>query len=667
MRSTRQHSLWIGIVATILLACGALLNAQTDLLAQTDVLEPAVSIPTVESDHPYENNTNKFWTIPNTGGANAARIHFSRIELEEGVDQIFIYDANDTLIQEITTSAPNGMWSDPVPGASIKVVLKSDGSGRFWGFAIDQLEPVNYPTIHYSPHPYPNNAKLERTFVNNADNPAGTRVRFDRIELEDGVDYIVIYDLNNTPYQWITGNHPNGLTSKAVPGAGIKVQLVSDGSGRAWGYNLVAVESGSPTGPDAPPQRTTLAESNHPYSGDIQTWTLTNPDPNAVSSKVHFSRIELQQLCCYPTGVLQVLDANDVVIQQFKGPLNIEDVWSDYVPGRIVKLKLFPGDTSAWGFRVDQLVSSVSNPGLVQSHHPYSGDIQTWTLTNPDPNAVSSKVHFSRIELQQLCCYPTGVLQVLDANDVVIQQFKGPLNIEDVWSDYVPGRIVKLKLFPGDTSAWGFRVDQLVNSVSNPGLAQSNHPYSGDVQTWTVVNPNVNASSSRVHFDRVELQQLCCYPTGVLEVLDSNDVVVQTFRGPFKRTDFWSDRVSGRIVKLRLTPGGTSAWGFRVDAIEPSSADPVPPAGINGIYVQINAPGDVYLNGRKLFRATAAGEYRIPLAAAANVAIHEAWPAGVAPGTYSIRIEYATSEQTIEVRVGATGGIEIVYLPLVRR
>jgi hypothetical protein len=504
--------------------------------------------------------------------------------------------------------------------------------------------------------------------VNDAANPAGTRVRFDRIELEDGVDYLVIYDLDNNPYQWITGSHPNGLTSKAVPGAGIKVQLISDGSGRAWGYNLVAVESGAPTGPDAPPQRgPTLAESNHPYSGAIQTWTLTNPDPNAVSSKVHFSRIELQQRCCYPTGYLQVLDANDVVVQQFAGPLNIEDVWSDYVPGRIVKLKLFPDGTSAWGFRVDQLASSVSNPGLVQSHHPYSGDIQTWTLTNPDATAVSSKVHFSRIELQQRCCYPTGYLQVLDANDVVIQQFAGPLDIEDVWSDYVPGRIVKLKLFPDGTSAWGFRVDQLVNSVNNPGLAQSNHPYSGDVQTWTIINPNVNASYSRIHFDRVELQQKCCYPTGVLEVLDNNDVVVQTFRGPFNQADFWSDQVPGRIVKLRLTPEGTSAWGFRVDAIEPSSTNPVPPAGINGIYVQINAPGDVYLNGKKLFRATAAGEYRIALAAAADVAIREASPAGVAPGLYSIRIEYATSEQMIEVRVGATGGIEIVYLPLVRR
>ncbi|NCC30645.1 MAG: hypothetical protein EOM24_01330, partial [Chloroflexia bacterium] len=187
MRMTAHRPLLIVALAILLLAFGTLFSAQ----ARPQATELAASIPTVESDHPYENNTDKFWTIPNTGGENAARLHFSRIELEEGVDQIFIYDANDTLIQEISTSAPDGLWSDPVPGASIKVALKSDGSGRFWGFAIDQLEPVNYPTIHYSPHPYPNNAKLERTFVNDAANPAGTRVRFDRIDLEDGVDYIV--------------------------------------------------------------------------------------------------------------------------------------------------------------------------------------------------------------------------------------------------------------------------------------------------------------------------------------------------------------------------------------------------------------------------------------------------------------------------------------------
>ncbi|MBP1468743.1 hypothetical protein EYB53_023715 [Candidatus Chloroploca sp. M-50] len=655
MRMTAHRPLLIVALAILLLAFGSLFSAQARPITRPQATELAASIPTVESDHPYENNTDKFWTIPNTGGENAARLHFSRIELEEGVDQIFIYDANDTLIQEISTSAPDGMWSDPVPGASIKVALKSDGSGRFWGFAIDQLEPVNYPTIHYSPHPYPNNAKLERTFVNDAANPAGTRVRFDRIDLEDGVDYIVIYDLDNTPYQWITGSHPTGLTSKAVPGAGIKVQLISDGSVRHWGYNLVAVESGTPTAPEDPPQRVTLAESDHPYTGEAeQTWTITNPNVNATSSKVHFSRIELFR------ATLQVLDANDTVIQTFGWDTNKQDVWSDYVPGRVVKLKLLYHCCDAWwGFRADSIVDSIPNPGLAQSDHPYTSEAdQSWTITNPNVNATSSKVHFSRIELFR------ATLQVLDANDTVIQTFGWDTNKQDVWSDYVPGRVVKLKLLYHCCDAWwGFRADSIVDSIPNPGLAQSDHPYTSEAdQSWTITNPNVNATSSKVHFSRIELFR------ATLQVLDANDTVIQTFGWDTNKQDVWSDYVPGRVVKLKLLYHCCDAWwGFRVDAIEPSSADPVPPAGINGVYVQINAPGDVYLNGKKIFRVTAAGEYRIPLAAAAGVAIRDAALAAVAPGLYSIRIEHATSEQTIEVRVEATGGIEIVYLPMVRR
>ncbi|MFV9505260.1 MAG: hypothetical protein AB4911_11920 [Oscillochloridaceae bacterium umkhey_bin13] len=646
----------------VLLAGGGLWRVQASPAIQDEGVGPAASIPTVESDHPYENNTDKFWTIPNTGGANAARIRFSRIELEEGVDQIFIYDANDTLIQEISSSAPDGLWSDPVPGASIKVALKSDGSGRFWGFAIDQLEPINYPTLHYSPHPYPNNAKLERTFVNEAANPAGTRVRFNRIELEDGVDYIVIYDLDNNPYQWITGSHPTGLTSKAVPGAGIKVQLISDGSGRAWGYNLVAVENGTPIAPEDPPQRgPTLAESNHPYQDAdfTKVWTITNPDAQAKSTKVHFSRILMGR------DTLQILDVNDTIVQSFGNDTNLTNIWSDPVPGRVVKLRIVDSGCCHydWGFRVDDLVTSVLNPGLAQSNHPYQdADFsRVLTITNPDSSAASTKVHFSRILMGR------DTLQILDVNDTIIQSFGNDTNLTNVWSDYVPGRVVKLRIVDSGCCHydWGFRVDRLVNSVPNPGLAQSNHPYQDAdfTKVWTITNPNVNAKTSRIHFSRILMGR------DTLQVLDINDTVVQSFGNDTNLTNVWSDPVPGRVVKLKIVDTGCCHynWGFRVDAIEPSSANPVPPAGINGIYVQINAPGDVYLNGKKLFRATAAGEYRIALAAAADVAIREASPVGVAAGLYSLRIEYATSEQTIEVRVGATGGIEITYLPLVRR
>ena len=415
----------------------------------------AVTIPTVESDHPYENSADKFWTIANTGGQSAARIHFSRIDLESGVDKIEIRDAENTLIQEITTSSPDGLWSDTVPGASIRVTLKTDRSGQYWGFGIDQLEPVAYTTLGYSPHPYLNGSTAVKTLVNNTPGPAGTRVRFDRIELEDGVDYIVIKDLNDTPYQWITGSYPNGLTSKAVPGSAIKVQLVTDSADRAWGYNIATVETANSDVADVAPLRTALAESDHPYTGAAN---------------------------------------------------------------------------------------------------------QVWTLTNPDANATATKLHFSRVELNG------AILQVLDANDTVIQTYGWNSNLQDVWSDYIPGRIVKLKL------------------------------------TYQ-----------------------CC--------------------------DAW--------------------WGFRADAIEPSSTQNPSPAGLNALLVQVNAPGDIFLNGTKLFSVSYAGEYRVPLTSGVGViggALAGADLSAATAGVYAIRIDYITGySQTIQATIGADGGIKVVYLPLVKK
>jgi hypothetical protein len=128
----------------------------------------------------------------------------------------------------------------------------------------------------------------------------------------------------------------------------------------------------------------------------------------------------------------------------------------------VVKLKLRRTGSygsGGWGFRVDQIVTSVDNPGIVQSNHPYNenGEL-VLTITNSEINARSTRVHFNRIGLGS----SGDFLQVLDSNDVVIQTFDGGTNKEDIWSEYVPGRVVKLKLRRTGSygsGGWGFRVD----------------------------------------------------------------------------------------------------------------------------------------------------------------------------------------------------------------
>lgn len=640
----------LALIGLFLLPMMAALFSSDGRAAAQSPMIPNTSI--VESEHPYANDEDTYWVINNNSGQNAARVYFSRIELENTVDKIEIRDQNDTLIQEITTSAPNGMWSDVVPGSLIKIVLKSDSSGRFWGFAVEQIEYLNYTTIAYSPHPYPNNYNDIRTFLNPAPNPAGTRLHFDRIELEQDVDYLIIMDADDNPYQWITGNHPSGFTSKAVPGAVIKLHHVSDGSGQRWGYNIDAIQTASPGAPDPPPIfPVALAESDHPYlPATDETWVIVNPNVNAVSSKVHFSQIELEE-----GDIVRVMDQNDVVIQTF-AHTSLSNVWSDYVPGRVVKIRLTsnsgPWTYTDWGFRVDAIVDSVALPGLAQSHHPYGFAMdEIWTIINPNPNAVSSKIHFSRMDLAE-----GDIIRILDQYDVVIQTFWGNTHLTDTWSDYVPGRTVKIRMTSNSGSwtyvDWGFRADAIVDSVEKPGLAQSNHPYEFAMdQVWTLVNPNINATSSKIHFNRIDLSE-----GDTVRVMDQNDTVIQTFGVNTHLTDVWSDYVPGRIVKVRLTSNSGSwtyvDWGFRVDDIYPASEEPIPRAYVSGIYLTVLYPGTVYLNGVEVAYAQEPGDYRIMLP-------------GV--GNYTIHIVYQEYTQDIVVVVGAEGGVHITYLPLVTR
>ncbi|MBE2262210.1 MAG: hypothetical protein IAE92_05675 [Burkholderiaceae bacterium] len=522
-----------------------------------ELLGEPVMVTVVESEHPYANDSDESWFIGNDSPENAFQLHFKRIELEAGVDRLLITDADGRVMQEIDASYPDGLWTDPIPGVGAYVQLLTDGADTAWGFAVDKVAAFDYPTLGYSPHPYPNDSAEFLVLLNDDPAATGTQVVFDRIELEDGVDYLVIMDAEDTPYQWITGGHPEGLTSAAVPGVAVKVQLVSDGSVRAWGYNIRELASGEPGEPeDRPTTPSALAESAHPYVNDFEkVWTLTNPDVTAASTKVHFDRLALSR-----GDVVELLDASGTVLQAFQ-EVSGNDFWSDYLPGRVVKVRLATrSGYEDWGFRIDKLATAVERPGLAQSPHPYYNDTNdTWTITNPDPKAMSSKIHISFLEIAR-----GDILDLLDASGTLIQRFEEGY-AEDIWSDYAPGRVIKVRFTTrGGYEGWGFRIDAIATSVDNPGLVQSDHPYTDGIdQVWTISNPDANAQSSRVHF-----QWLWLARGDYVELLDSSGNVVQTFN-EMRGEDIWSDYIPGRVVKVHfVTRNGYEDWGFRIDAIE---------------------------------------------------------------------------------------------------
>lgn len=592
---------------------------------------PAVDTPIVESAHPYANNFNNFWTIE-MPGAQATRIHFSRVELEDPADYLIITDPSDRRVQVITGAYPSGLWTDPVPGEFVKIRLVTDGTVRKWGFAVDRKEAVTYPSIVRSANPYLNSTNESWTVYNTTPGNA-TRIHFSRIDLEENVDWLILSDAQDNPYQYITGSYPSGLWSNGIPGIAIKIRLITDGSVEHWGFNIDTVQSTSSAPPVPFPDFSAIAESSHPSTSGDRTWTVVNPNPTASSTKVHFTRLQLDW------EALEISDGNDNVIQRWNHPTDLYDFWSYSISGPIVKIRLVSSNVSTYGFRVDRISDGEERDVWVESDHGSATGNRSWTIVNPDPTAISTKLHFTGV-------YIDWESLIVSAGDgTIIHRWSRPTAISDFWTDYIPGRIVQVQFHSAVAGTWGFQIDKVVNGENTRVWAQSDHPGSQGYKEWTIVNPNSNATQTRLHFSRVHLDW------ETLQILDGADTVVQQWNRPTSLSDLWSDNVPGRIVKLRHWTINVGTWGFRVDDIYPSSTDPITPASITGVYVNVAHPGRIYLNNVQIAYAQEPGEYKVLLPGF---------------GEYTIRIEYVRYTQEIRVIVREDTGLSIRYMPLVQ-
>lgn len=93
-------------------------------------------------------------------------------------------------------------------------------------------------------------------------------------------------------------------------------------------------------------------------------------------------------------------------------------------------------------------------------------------------------------------------------------------------------------------------------------------------RTWVVVNPDSSAQGTRLHFSRIELEDVY----DVLLLKDSGGVVYERITGTHAG-GLWSMRVGGAEVHVQLVTDESSVrWGFCVDEIETTTRPPVPTA-----------------------------------------------------------------------------------------
>lgn len=96
---------------------------------------PKDLVPPVESLHPYPNGSWTYYYVTHPDAAQIS-VHFENISLQGGYDRIYIYDENYDLIVSYTGHASD-IWTPPVSGDTIIIMLSSDSTISDWGFRAD--------------------------------------------------------------------------------------------------------------------------------------------------------------------------------------------------------------------------------------------------------------------------------------------------------------------------------------------------------------------------------------------------------------------------------------------------------------------------------------------------------------------------------------------------
>lgn len=93
------------------------------------------------SAHPYAPNTDQTFEIKSRG-AQWMRVKFGRFSLEEGVDQVELYDGKGNLFDTLTGMGEN-VYSRPIKGDTVVVKFRTDSNVNDWGYEIIGLTTIS--------------------------------------------------------------------------------------------------------------------------------------------------------------------------------------------------------------------------------------------------------------------------------------------------------------------------------------------------------------------------------------------------------------------------------------------------------------------------------------------------------------------------------------------
>lgn len=152
----------------------------------------------------------------------------------------------------------------------------------------------------------------------------------------------------------------------------------------------------------------------------------------------------------------------------------------------ILKIRALSDIKSTGGASISGSVIQVSTTTVAQmaeSAHPYTSNFDyTWTIS-ASAGTSKMRVHFTQMQFEPNLDH----LDVMDKNGTVIQQYSNNTTAYDVWSPWVTGDTIKLRLVTDNSlNRWGFKMDK---------YDQQNTPVACQCVTLTLSPDNVTTTT----------------------------------------------------------------------------------------------------------------------------------------------------------------------------
>lgn len=169
----------------------------------------------------------------------------------DAYDKSILWTSSDETVAAVTSE---GQVMALAKGTADIIATAQDGSGKSGSCKVTvTTNAVFTETVAEleSPHPYDNNTS--DVWVYTAEGAKQLQITFDeQTEIEDGFDYLYIYDADGNEIGKYTGKELAGKTI-TVPGNMVKIKLVTDKGGIAWGFKVTKITSEISTDPGDDP------------------------------------------------------------------------------------------------------------------------------------------------------------------------------------------------------------------------------------------------------------------------------------------------------------------------------------------------------------------------------------------------------------------------------